>query len=116
MPRPASTARSRVDRIPGLYEHIRGKWQREVERGDPRLVLEPDLTDAERDAFNEVSPSVRQARRMVAKMTRGETIVIASWELGHEFRQHQRRIGWLADPFAPCDLTVAADDIVTPVD
>ena len=116
MPRASVTLRSRVDSIPGLYEHIRAGWQRELVRGGPRIYLCETMTERQRKAFDNKSPHIQQARRIVAAMTDGVTVTIGSRQLGREFRQHKRRIGWLADPFSPCVIEVTADDVVSPAD
>jgi hypothetical protein len=105
-----------VQRIPGLYEHIRAGYERQVAEGDPRV---PCMTDdpAERAKINAGTPIVRQATHMLERMQRREPVTIARSQLGgHSFPEAQR-IPWIADRWnGIAEIVVTPDDVVRPAE
>jgi len=79
--------------------------------GDPRV---PFIIDdpAERRRLNRKSPMVREAKRMVEKLNRGEPVCYPCGHVGGRDRfPEARNIPWLADHR---EMWVDADDSVRP--
>ena len=100
--------------LPGIRDEIRRWHEREVFRGDPRLLADfaPDMTPEQRHRANAASPVVRQAERMIARIDAGEDI-----ETGKPTAHHWPELAaapWYADPSVR-RVVVSADDTVRPI-
>jgi hypothetical protein len=100
--------------LPGIRDEIRQWHEREVLRGDPRLLADfaPDMTSEERRRANAASPVVRQAERTLARIDAGEDIETArpsarDWP-------ELTAASWYADPSVR-RVVVSADDTVRPI-
>jgi hypothetical protein len=100
--------------VPGLRDEIRAGYEREVLRGDPRLMpdLTPDMTSEERRRANAASPATRQAERMLARLDAGEPIRCRRPSAHHW--PELAAAPWYADPSVR-RVVVSADDAVRPV-
>lgn len=100
--------------VDGIRDALRSDCQREILRGDPRLMpdLTPDMSTEQRRQANANSHAIRQAERTLARLDAVEDITIgrpsARWwpELADA--------SWYADPSVR-RIVVSADDTVRPV-
>ena len=99
--------------LPGIREEIRASHQREVLRGDPRVMpaFTEDWTSEERRQANAASPVIRHAERMLARIDAGEDIGTGK-PTAHHWPE-LADVPWYADPTVRC-VVVAADDTVRP--
>jgi hypothetical protein len=100
--------------LPGIRDYLRQSPEREVLRGDPRLLADfaPDMTSEQRRQVNAASPVIRQARRMVDRIDAGEDI-----ETGRPSARDWPElagVSWYADPTVR-RVIVSADDTVRPI-
>jgi hypothetical protein len=100
--------------LPGIRDEIRAHYEREVLRGDPRLMpdLTPDLTSAQRRQANAASPAIRQAERTLARIDCGEDI-----DCGRPSARDWPELAdvpWYSDPTVR-RVVVSADDTVRPI-
>ena len=100
--------------LPGIREEIRASHQREVLRGDPRVMpaFTEDWTSEERRQANAASPVIRQAERMLARMDAGEDIETRRPSAHHW--PELAEVSWYADPTVR-RVIVSANDVVRPV-
>jgi hypothetical protein len=64
--------------LPGFRDALRADAEREVLRGDPRVLpaFTEDWSSDQRRAANAVSPVVRQAQRMIERLDAGEDVTV----------------------------------------
>jgi hypothetical protein len=100
--------------LPGLRDEVHAWYEREVLRGDPRLLADfaPELTSEQRRQANAASPVVRHAERTLARIDAGEDI-----ETGRPSARYWPElldVTWYADPSVR-RVVVSADDTVRPI-
>ena len=100
--------------LPGIRDALRAEYEREVLRGDPRLLADfaPDMTSEERRQANAASPVVRQAERTLARIDAGEDIETGR-PSAHDWPE-LAAASWYADPSVR-RVVVSADDTVRPI-
>jgi len=100
--------------LPGIRDEIRQWHEREVLRGDPRLLADfaPDMTSEQRRRANAASPVIRQAEHTLARMDAGEDIETGR-PSAHDWPE-LAAASWYADPSVR-RVVVSADDTVRPI-
>jgi hypothetical protein len=100
--------------LPGIRDEISAGYEREVLRGDPRVLpaFTEDWSSEQRRAANAASPVIRQAERALARIDTGQDI-----ETGKPTSHHWPELAdvpWYADPTVR-RVIVSADDTVRPI-
>ena len=100
--------------LAGWRDEERRHYEREVFRGDPRLLADfaPGLTPEQRRRANAASPVVRQAQRMLDRIDAGEDIETGK-PTAHRWPE-LAEVSWYADPSVR-RVVVSADDTVRPI-
>jgi hypothetical protein len=100
--------------LDGYREQLRAEYEREVLRGDPRLM--PDITadwsSDERRRTNAASPAIQHAQRMIERLDAGEEITTGRPGSGNW--PELASVPWYAD-YSVRLVRVSADDTVRPV-
>jgi hypothetical protein len=100
--------------LPGFRDQIRAGYEREVLRGDPRVLpgFTEDWTSEERRQANAASPVIRQAERTLARIDAGEDIATRK-PTAHHWPE-LTAASWYADTSVR-RVVVSADDTVRPI-
>jgi hypothetical protein len=78
---------------------------------DPRVSQREDLTSAQRRKLNEKSPTVAEAKRLIAAIDRGDTACVPRFYADGNSHPEARAIPWLQSVSM---ILVDADDTVRP--
>jgi hypothetical protein len=100
--------------LPGFRGELRAGYEREVLRGDPRVLpaFTEDWTSEERRQADAASPVIRQAERTVARIDAGEDIETRK-PTAHRWPE-LAATPWYADASVR-RVVVSADDTVRPI-
>jgi hypothetical protein len=100
--------------LDGYREQLCAEYEREVRRGDPRLMadLTPDMFSEERRRVTATSPAIRHAQRMIERLDAGEEITTG--RPGSGAWPELATVPWYAD-YSVRLVRVSADNTVRPV-